>query len=79
MAMTKADFQAMAEAISDAKDDTEYSMPDGTPEEREAALKALQFAAERLATACRGQYKGGYGFDRAKFLDVCGFGPANGN
>lgn len=79
MAMTKRDFEAMADAIKTAKSDAQYDNPDGTPEELEAANRALELAARRLADACARQYKGGYGFKRTKFLEWCGFPVAHSN
>lgn len=79
MTMSKRDFEAMANAMSAAKDDARYDNPDATPEESEAATRALELAARRLADACAGQYKGGYGFNRSKFLEWCGFPIKNGN
>lgn len=65
MAMSKADFWAVANAIADTKrwtDDTDVQ-----------GLAALASASRALASACARQYRGGYGFDRHKFLDACGF------
>lgn len=76
MAMTKADFAAMAGSIKEAKRDAEFEL---SGDEMIFALVGLEHAAKRLATACAGQYKGGYGFNRSRFMDACGFGDANGN
>lgn len=71
MAMTKADFQAMADAMALARRYVTYAFDDGTASQA-SALAALDTASERLATACAGQYKGGYQFDRGRFLRACG-------
>jgi hypothetical protein len=78
MPMSKKDFWAMANAMSDAKRDLEIATDPGTPE-RDSAMHALDMASRRLATACAEQYRGGYGFDRHKFMDACGFPIMNGN
>jgi hypothetical protein len=79
MAMSKKDFEAMALAMAEAKRDAQYDNPDATPEETEAAMRALELASRRLAAACAGQYKGGYGFNRTRFLEWCGFPVAHSN
>lgn len=71
MAMTKKDFEAMADAVASARRDVTYAFDDGTASQA-SALAALDTVSERLATACAGQYKGGYGFNRARFLRACG-------
>lgn len=78
MVMSKKDFEAVALSMADAKRDLEIATDPGTPE-RESAMHALDMASRRLATACAGQYSGGYGFDRHKFMDWCGFPIMNGN
>lgn len=79
MSMSKRDSEAMARAMAEAGRDVTYDNPDATPEEREAATRALELASRRLAEACAGQYKGGYGFNRSKFLEWCGFPVAHSN
>lgn len=80
MAMTKKDFEAMATALADAKRDVLYDNPDATPEESEAAMRALELAVHRIAAACAGQRRpGGLPFNRHKFLDWAGFGDPTGN
>lgn len=71
MTMTKRDFEAMAEAIKDSVREVNYSFTQGTASHA-SAMAALGVAAEKLATACAQQYKGGYGFNRARFLEACG-------
>lgn len=66
MAMTKEDFWAVANAVAEAKRWTED----------QAGLDALAAVTRELARACAGQYRGGYGFQRAKFLEACGFPEA---
>lgn len=71
MSMTQKDFEAMADAVRRAKSYLE--------EDDDAGREALNIAARQLAGACAQQYRGSYGFNRAKFLDACGFPPAHGN
>lgn len=77
--MSKVDFEAMASALAEAKRDVTYDNPDATPEETEVAMRALELAARRIAAACAGQYRGGYGFNRSKFMEWSGFPIENGN
>ncbi|MFF9265854.1 hypothetical protein [Streptomyces longwoodensis] len=63
--MTRRDFQAIADAVAEARrwtDDTNTE-----------ALDALGAVARQLAAACARQYRGGYGFNRPRFLEACGF------
>jgi hypothetical protein len=71
MAMTGKDFNAIAEAIADAKRACEYQYAHGP--QRSRALFALERATKELATACAQQYRGGYGFNRGRFVTACGF------
>lgn len=69
MAMSRADFQAIADAVAGAKgwldaDDT-------------AGHDALASVTRQLAHACARQYRGGYGFNRPRFLEACGFPDAD--
>jgi len=73
--MTKKDFQEIADAVAESRRMIEYAWKDGTAS-RAAALTALEVAAKQLATACARQYKGGYGFNRQRFVDACGFPEA---
>jgi hypothetical protein len=75
MAMTKKDFQEIADAMAEAKRRVTYSREDGTASQA-VALKALEDATRELATACARQYKGGYGFQRQTFVRACGFEDA---
>jgi hypothetical protein len=65
MAMSKKDFWAIANAVADTKR--------WVAEDNGAALAVLGVAARQLASACARQYRGGYGFNRSKFLEACGF------
>jgi len=76
MAMTKRDFEAMAESVRDSRREVNYSFTEGTAS-WVAAQAALDTVAERLATACAGQYRGGYGFNRQRFLDACALAPVS--
>lgn len=71
MSMTKKDFQAMADAVAYARRNVTYAFDDNTASQA-SALAALDAVSEQLATACAGQYKGGYGFNRSRFLEACG-------
>lgn len=73
MTMAKADFQEIADAVAEAKRRVEWSF---FGNQRESALAALTSATSELATACARRYKGGYGFNRQKFVDACGFPEA---
>ena len=75
MAMTKKDFQEIADAVAEAKRVCEYTMAEGSPQ-REERYMALMHVTRELATACARQYKGGYGFNRQRFVDACGFPEA---
>lgn len=70
MAMSRVDFVAIAEAVAEAKSWTEDD-----PEGR--AYGALREVTRTLARACAGQYTGGYGFNRPRFLEACGFPDAD--
>lgn len=63
--MSRKDFQAIADAVADTKRWLEDS--------DEAGHAALASAARQLASACARRYQGGYGFNRARFLDACGY------
>lgn len=65
MSMSKKDFRAIADAVAETKR--------WVAEDNGAALCVLGVAARQLATACARQYRGGYGFNRSKFLETCGF------
>lgn len=71
MTMTSKDFGAIAEAIAEAKRTVQYSSTSKMAEN--AGLKALEAATRELATACHAQYKGGYGFNRQRFVTAAGF------
>lgn len=71
MAMTKKDFEAIAEAVAEARRMLMYYKNDPSPN-AESHKVAMDMVAEELATACARQYKGGYGFDRTCFLRACG-------
>jgi len=75
MAMTKADFEAIAEAMAEAKRVIEYNREPGS-DQYIAGMTALDIATRELATACARQYKGGMGFNRQRFVDACGFPEA---
>lgn len=75
MAMTQRDFEAIAEAVADAKRKVTYAWQDGTVPQA-AALSALETVAEELATASAQRYRGGYGFKRSKFMEAAGFPDA---
>ena len=74
MTMSKADFQEIADAVAEAKRDVEHYSPSKMAEN--AGIRALEFATRELATACARQYKGGYGFNRQRFVNACGFPEA---
>lgn len=78
MPMTQRDFEAIAEAVAEAKRTVEWQNHDNifTSGEYAGALRALYWATQELATACAKQYKGAYGFKRQKFVEACGFGDA---
>lgn len=71
MAMTKADFQEIAGAVREARDSVDRNFREGTASWA-SATAALDAASERLASACARRYKGGYGFNRSRFLEACG-------
>lgn len=75
MSMTKKDFQEIADAVEEAKRIVEYTYAEGS-DQRNVALGALIHATRELSTACARQYKGGYGFNRQRFVDACGFEDA---
>lgn len=70
MTMTGKDFDAIAEAVAEAKRDVQYYL--GEPD-LSVALDALQTVTRELSTACARRYKGGYGFNRQNFVTACGF------
>jgi len=70
MAMSKADFEEIAAAVAATK-----SWTDDGPEG--AAHGALKEVTRALAGACARRYTGGYGFNRARFLEACGFPDAD--
>lgn len=65
MAMSKADFWAIANAVAHTKSWLE--------DDDEAGHAALASVTRELANACARQYRGGYGFNRPRFLEACGF------
>lgn len=71
MTMSKQDFQAIADAVAEAKRSVLWY---GDPRTEHIRLEALNTVTKELATACARQYKGGYGFNRQKFVQACGFG-----
>lgn len=78
--MTSRDFQEIADAIMEAKRRVQYGvglqMNEDATARQDAALTALQTATQELATACWSRYKGGYSFNRQKFVEACGFPEA---
>lgn len=72
--MTKSDFQEMADAVAEAKRYVQYGSSSKMVEN--ASMNALEIVTRELATACARQYKGGYGFNRDKFVTACGFPEA---
>lgn len=74
MSMSKADFQEVANAIQEAKLTVQYTAPSKMAEN--AGMRALETAAKELASACARQYKGGYGFNRSRFVEAAGFPEA---
>lgn len=75
MAMTKRDFQTVADAIEEAKRTIKYTYSN-SPANATTAEYALGVATRELATACARQYNGGYGFKRQTFVEACGFPDA---
>lgn len=73
MSMTKKDFQEIADAVAEAKRRVESS---NSTVVAESGLWALEVATRELSTACAHQYKGGYGFNRSRFVNACGFPEA---
>lgn len=65
MAMTRKDFQAIADAVAHAKS--------WLDEDDQRGHDALASVTRELAAACARQYRGGYGFNRSRFLEACGF------
>jgi hypothetical protein len=79
MAMTSSDFEAMAEAMAEAKRYITYATPGESMTAttvRNIQLEALETAVKELATACAGRYRGSYGFKRQRFVEACGFPEA---
>ena len=72
MSITKKDFEAIAEAVAEAKRVVEYTWADGDVN-RVVGLNALEVATRELATACASRYEGGLGFKRQRFVEACGF------
>lgn len=66
--MTKADFQAVASAVNEAKRQVDYYSGGSAN-----ATAALERVTRELATACASRHKGGYGFKRQAFVEACGF------
>lgn len=64
--MTKKDFQAMADAVQEAR---RQSKP--------LDHATIDFVAIKLADACAAQYNGAYSFKRGKFLAACGVQSGN--
>ncbi len=73
MAMTKADFTEIADAVAEARRVVEFY---SSGQERAFKLSALETVTKELATACARQYRGGYGFKRDTFVEACGFPEA---
>lgn len=71
MSMTKRDFEAMASAVREARRDFDLALTEGSYS-WVSGQAALDTVAEKLATACAEQYRGGYGFNRGRFLEACG-------
>lgn len=65
MTMSKKDFEAIAGAVAETKR--------WVAEDNGAALAVLGVAARQLAYACAARYRGGYGFNRSRFMEACGF------
>lgn len=74
MSMSKSDFQEIADAVAEAKRRIVYGSTSKMAEN--AGLRALETATRELSTACARQYKGGYGFNRQRFVSACGFEDA---
>ena len=70
MAMTQKDFEAVAEAVAEARRMLTYYKNDRSPN-AELHEVAMDMVAEELATACARQYRGAYGFNRERFLEAC--------
>lgn len=75
MAMTQRDFEAMAEAMVEAKQEivTAYEKSGASNYIPHYALRPLETATRKLADACARQYKGAYSFNRDRFYEACGF------
>lgn len=74
MSMTKADFQAIADAVAEATRSASWL---NEVENRDDLIAlVLSDVVKELATACARQYKGGYGFNRQRFVAACGFPEA---
>lgn len=74
MTMTKSDFEAVAEAINEAKRRVYWLLRN--EKDLTVALVTLEMATTELATACHSRYRGAYSFNRTKFVIACGFPEA---
>ena len=68
--MTRKDFVALAEAIRDSQNALVASLPSET---RPLVLESLRSMALEIAAVCQRQNAR---FDRNRFLQTCGMGPA---
>lgn len=72
--MNKADYVAIAAAISEAKRVVEHTVTDA--ELKGSALSALRVATVELSTVAWSRYKGAAAYNRQKFVNACGFPEA---
>ena len=76
MGMSRDDYSEIADAIQEAKRVIKHN-PAERPQWERGALEALEIATRELATACARRRKTGAGsFNRAKFVEACGFSEA---
>lgn len=73
MGMSRDDYQEIADAVQEAKRRVDYYSEVDTAQ----AIAALEIVTKELATACARRRKNGAGsFNRAKFVEACGFPEA---